>query len=190
MHCVMRALLQNQVIFWFLVQTGGVGSVAVAILAKRGYSVTALSGKAEQAEYLTGLGASAIKDRKEYEGKARILGGQDWAGAVDRSRFAYPCEYYCKHPIWRSSDRVWSRARYGLTKFCSAVHFAWRFFTRYRLSVYCPQERRQRAWNDLAEELDPTVIQQITHEIGLDDCIEAAQNIMAGSVTGRYLVKL
>ena len=49
---------------------------------------------------------------------------------------------------------MWSRARYGLTKFCSAVHFAWRKHLLGIGSVYCPQERRQRAWNDLAEELD------------------------------------
>jgi acrylyl-CoA reductase (NADPH) len=57
-------------------------------------------------------------------------------------------------------------------------------------SVYCPQDKRQQAWDDLAAELDPAVFEQITHTIGLDECIAAAQAMMAGSVTGRYLVKL
>ena len=63
--------------------TGGVGSIAVNILAKRGYEVHALSGKADQNDYLTGLGAKAVIDRAEYAEKARPLGQQIWAGAVD-----------------------------------------------------------------------------------------------------------
>ena len=169
--------------------TGGVGSVAVAILAKRGYSVTALSGKAEQADYLTSLGATAIKDRKEYEGKARILGGQDWAGAVDVVG-SHTLANIIANTQYGGVVTACGLAQ-GMDLPSSVAPFIWRGVSLLGIdSVYCPQDKRQRAWDDLANELDPSVIQQITHEIGLDDCVEAAQNIMAGSVTGRYLVKL
>lgn len=169
--------------------TGGVGSVAVAILAQRGYQVTALSGKADQHDYLMSLGAKAVMDRKTYEGKARLLGGQDWAGAVDVVG-SHTLANIIANTQYGGVVTACGLAQ-GMDLPTSVAPFILRGVSLLGIdSVYCPQDKRQAAWDDLANELDPSVMQQITHEISLDECIEAAQNIMAGNVTGRYLVKI
>lgn len=169
--------------------TGGVGSIAVAILAKRGYDVTALSGKPEQADYLKALGANDVMDRAVYAEKGRPLGKQDWAGAVDVVG-SHTLANIIANTQYGGVVTACGLAQ-GMDLPASVAPFILRNVSLLGIdSVYCPQEKRQRAWDDLANEIDPSVFAQLTHTIGLAECIEAAGKIMAGSVTGRYLVKL
>ena len=169
--------------------TGGVGSIAVAILAKRGYAVTALSGKPEQADYLKALGASDIMDRAEYAEKARPLGKQDWAGAVDVVG-SHTLANIIANTQYGGVVTACGLAQ-GMDLPASVAPFILRNVSLLGVdSVYCPQAKRQQAWHDLATEIDPSVFNQLTHTIGLEDCVAAAKNIMAGTVTGRYLVKM
>lgn len=169
--------------------TGGVGSIAVAILAKRGYDVTALSGKPDQADYLKALGANEIMDRSVYAEKGRPLGKQDWAGAVDVVG-SHTLANIIANTQYGGVVTACGLAQ-GMDLPASVAPFILRNVSLLGIdSVYCPQDKRQRAWDDLANEIDPSVFAQLTHTISLDECIAAAKNMMAGTVTGRYLVKL
>jgi acrylyl-CoA reductase (NADPH) len=168
---------------------GGVGSVAVAILAKRGFTVHAVTGRAQEADYLKGLGAAEIVDRQELAEKPRPLGKERWAGAVD---------------VVGSTTlaNLLSMTRYGgAVAACglaggmdlptSVAPFILRGVCLYGIdSVMCPIERRKEAWKSLAEDLDSQKLAAMTREIGLDAVITAAPEILAGHVRGRVVVKV
>ncbi len=111
---------------------GGVGSVAVAILAKLGYSVTASTGRPAEADYLKGLGATEIIDRKELSGPARPLGQgamgrRHRCGGLDHAR---QCAVH--DPLWRRCRCLWARRRHGLAVLGGALHPTRRFIARHR----------------------------------------------------------
>lgn len=158
-------------------------------MAKRGYEVHALSGKADQNDYLTGLGAKAVIDRAEYAEKARPLGQQIWAGAVDVAG-SHTLANIIANTQYGGVVTACGLAQ-GMDLPSSVAPFILRGVSLVGVdSVYCPVAKRQAAWADLANEMDISQLSDIAHTIGLADVEDAAKALMAGTVTGRYLVKL
>jgi acrylyl-CoA reductase (NADPH) len=168
---------------------GGVGSVAIALLAKLGYAVTASTGRLAEADYLKGLGAAEVIDRKELAGPARPLAKERWAGGVDAVGST-------------TLANVLSMTRYGgAVAACglaggmdlpgSVAPFILRAVSLLGIdSVMCPLPLRQEAWRRLATDLDRAKIAAITSEIGLADVIETGRRIVEGQVRGRIVVKI
>jgi acrylyl-CoA reductase (NADPH) len=168
---------------------GGVGSVAIAILAKRGFAVHAVTGRPQEADYLKSLGATEIVDRKELAGPAKPLAKERWAGAIDAVGST-------------TLANVLSMTRYGgAVAACglaggmdlpgSVAPFILRGVCLYGIdSVMCPVERRREAWKRLENDLDPQKLASISREIGLSDVFGAAPEILSGQVRGRIVVKI
>jgi acrylyl-CoA reductase (NADPH) len=168
---------------------GGVGSVAVAILAKLGYAVIASTGRVAEADYLKGLGATEIIDRKELSGPGRPLAKERWAGGIDAVGST-------------TLANVLSMTRYGgAVAACglaggmdlpsSVAPFILRGVSLLGIdSVMCPLPLRQEAWRRLETDLPRQKIAAMTSEIGLDDVIEAGKRIVEGQVRGRIVVKI
>ena len=168
---------------------GGVGSVAVAILAKRGFSVHAVTGRPQETDYLKGLGAAEIVERKELAGPPRALNKERWAGAVDSVGST-------------TLANLLSMTRYGgAVAACglaggmdlpgSVAPFILRGVCLYGIdSVMCPIVRRREAWKRLETDLDRQKLAQMTRETDLSGVPEAAAAILAGQVRGRIVVKI
>lgn len=168
---------------------GGVGSVAIAILAKRGFTVHAVTGRTQEADYLKGLGAAEIIPREELTGPAKPLAKERWAGAVDAVGST-------------TLANLLSMTRYGgAVAACglaggmdlptSVAPFILRGVCLYGIdSVMCPLERRKTAWKRLENELDRQKLAAMTTEIGLSDVPKAAAAILNGEVRGRIVVKI
>src|ERR1700689_2314635 len=168
---------------------GGVGSVAIAILAKLGYAVTASTGRPSETDYLKGLGATDIIDRKELSGSPRALGKERWAGGIDAVGST-------------TLANVLSTTRYGgAVAACglaggmdlptSVAPFILRGVSLLGIdSVMCPLPLRQLAWHRLERDLPDDKIAAMTTEIGLGDVIEAGRRIVEGQVRGRIVVKI
>ena len=168
---------------------GGVGSVAIAILAKRGFTVHAVTGRTQEADYLKGLGAAEIIPRQELTGPAKPLAKERWAGAVDAVGST-------------TLANLLSMTRYGgAVAACglaggmdlptSVAPFILRGVCLYGIdSVMCPLERRKTAWKRLENELDRQKLAAMTTEIGLSDVPKAAAAILNGEVRGRIVVKI
>ncbi len=168
---------------------GGVGSVAIAILAKLGYSVTASTGRPGEAAYLKGLGAAEVIDRKELAGPARPLAKERWAGGIDAVGST-------------TLANVLSMIRYGgAVAACglaggmdlpgSVAPFILRGVSLIGIdSVMCPLPLRQEAWRRLEADLDRTKIAAMTSGIGLAEVIATGRQIVEGQVRGRIVVKI
>ncbi|MFN3656499.1 MAG: MDR family oxidoreductase [Pseudolabrys sp.] len=168
---------------------GGVGGVAVALLAKLGFTVHAVTGRPQEADYLKGLGAAEIVERKELTGPARPLAKERWAGGVDAVGST-------------TLANVLSMTRYGgAVAACglaggmdlpgSVAPFILRGVCLYGIdSVMCPLDRRKEAWKRLEKDLDRQKLAAMTQEIALSGVFEAAASIVAGQVRGRIVVKI
>ncbi len=168
---------------------GGVGSVAVALLAKLGYAVVASTGRPEEAAYLKGLGAAEVIERKELTGPPRPLGKERWAGGIDAVGST-------------TLANVLSMTRYGgavaacglaggMDLPASVAPFILRGVSLIGIdSVMCPLPQRVEAWRRLATDLDKSKIAAMTSEIGLDQVIAAGRRIIDGQVRGRIVVKI
>jgi acrylyl-CoA reductase (NADPH) len=168
---------------------GGVGSVAVAILAKLGYQVVASTGRPAEAAYLKDLGAAEVIDRKELSGAPRPLAKERWAGGIDAVGST-------------TLANVLSMTRYGgAVAACglaggmdlptTVAPFILRAVSLIGIdSVMCPLPLRQEAWRRLETDLDRSKIAAMTEEIALADVIEAGARIVAGAVRGRIVVKI
>jgi acrylyl-CoA reductase (NADPH) len=167
--------------------TGGVGSLAVALLTATGREVAAVTGKADQHDYLRALGASTIVDRAELGVPGKPLQSERWAGAVDTVGGTVLAN-------------VLSQTRYGgIVTACglaaatdvtaSMMPFILRAVSLVGInSVYTPRERRLAAWELLDRELDLALLDRITASIGLGDAVAAAERMIAGETTGRTVV--
>ena len=167
---------------------GGVGSVATAILAQRGYQVVASTGRAETHDYLTGLGANAIIDRSPFADRAkRPLEPERWAGCVDSvggntlARVLAQTKYGC------------SVAAVGLTGGAKLEHTVIPFLLRGVSllgidSVMCPVPRRVEAWARLQADLPIARLEAMTIAARLDDVPRLAGEIVRGQVRGRVVV--
>ena len=168
---------------------GGVGSVAIAILSARGFTIHAATGRPQEADYLKGLGAAEIIDRKELTGPAKPLTKERWAGAIDAVGST-------------TLANLLSMTRYdgavaacglaaGMDLPASVAPFILRGVCLYGIeSVMCPIERRREAWKRLETELNRQKLSQMTREIGLSDVFRVAPEILSGQVRGRIVVKV
>ena len=169
--------------------TGGVGSFAVALLARRGYRVVASTGKAQEADYLKRLGASDIIDRTELATPGKPLGKERWAGAVD-SVGGVTLANLCATTRYGGTVAACGLAQ-SMDFPATVAPFILRGVTLAGIdSVYCPIPQRRAAWDALARELDPALIDAIGAEIALPDAIATASGLLDGKVRGRVLVRL
>ena len=166
---------------------GGVGSVAVALLAKLGYRVIASTGRAETHDYLKGLGAAEILDREELAAKPRPVGKERWAGAVDSVGSSTLANLIAQT---RYDGCVAACGLAGGTDLPATVYpFILRNITLAGVdSVMAPIERRRQAWRRLAELLAVDVIQQMTTVEPMSSVIELAPRILAGQTRGRVVI--
>ena len=168
---------------------GGVGSVAVAILSKLGFSVSATTGRPEQADYLKGLGASEIVERAVLSGPPKALARERWAGGIDSVGST-------------TLANLLSMIRYGgAVSACglaggmdlpgSVAPFILRGVCLLGIdSVMCPLPKRREAWKRLETDLDRQKLAAMTREIGLSELPQAAADIVAGQIRGRVVVKI
>ena len=167
--------------------TGGVGSVAVALLKKAGFTVAGSTGKASEAEYLKQLGADTIIDRAELSEPGRALGKERWAGAVD-SVGSHTLANVCAQIKYGGAVAACGLAQ-GADFKATVMPFILRGVRLLGVdSVMAPKARRLTAWARLARDLDPTLLEVIANEIGLADAIPAASDLLAGKVRGRIVV--
>jgi acrylyl-CoA reductase (NADPH) len=168
---------------------GGLGSVAVALLAKLGYHVVAATGRMGEADYLKRLGAAEVIDRSELAVPVRPLAKERWAGGID--------------PVGSTTlANVLAMTRYGgavaacgLAGGLDLPTFVAPFILRAVSllgidSVMCPQSVRREAWKRLASDLDRGKLQAMTKEISLVEVLEACRAIVGGQVRGRIVVKI
>ncbi len=167
--------------------SGGVGSVAIAILSKLGYKVAASTGRLAETDYLKSLGASSVIDRSELSQPGRPLGKERWAGAVD-SVGSHTLANVCASIQYLGAVAACGLAQ-GLDFPASVAPFILRGITLVGVdSVMCPMKRREEAWSRLAKDLDPAKLDKITETISLSEAIGKAGDIIAGKVRGRLVV--
>ena len=168
---------------------GGVGSVATAVLSKLGYHVIASTGRLSEADYLKGLGAAEVIDRSELSGPAKPLAKERWAGGVD-SVGSTTLANVLSMTKYAGAIAACGLAA-GMDLPTSVAPFILRGVCLLGIdSVMCPIEVRKAAWSRLASDLDRTKLTEITHEIGLNQVIDAGAKILAGQVRGRIVVKI
>lgn len=167
--------------------TGGVGSVAVALLKKAGFTVAGSTGKASEAEYLTQLGADSIIDRAELSEKGRPLAKERWAGVID-SVGSHTLVNACAAVKYGGAVAACGLAQ-GADFPATVMPFILRGVRLLGVdSVMAPKAARLAAWERLARDLDPALIDVIGAEIGLGEAIAAASDLLAGKVRGRIIV--
>jgi acrylyl-CoA reductase (NADPH) len=168
---------------------GGVGSIAIALLSKLGHLVVASTGRVAESGHLRALGAAEIIDRSELSQPGKPLGKERWAGVVDAVG-SHTLVNACATTRYRGAVAACGLAQ-GMDFPATVAPFILRGVTLYGIdSVMAPRELRREAWDRLAADLDPTVLDQITTEIGLSDAIAAASDILAGKVRGRLVVNV
>ncbi len=168
--------------------SGGVGSTAVAILAKLGFEVVASTGRPEESDYLTDIGASEIIDRNELgEENPRPLQGTRWAGVVDAVG-----SHTLANAIAQTNQNGCVAAcglAQGADLTTSVMPFILRGVTLVGVnSVYEPFSRRKLAWDRMATDLDPDKLEQMTQVVSLEESINVADQILQGKVRGRVVV--
>ncbi|BBB14006.1 acrylyl-CoA reductase (NADPH) [Sphingopyxis sp. FD7] len=169
--------------------SGGVGSIAISLLARRGYRVVAATGRLSEEPYLRHLGAASLIDRAEFAQAGAPLQKERWAGAIDTAG---------SHML----ANICASLRYGGTVAATGIAQGADFpATMYPLalrgiticgvdSVHAAVELRQTTWKALAAELDLGLLKSMTNEIALADVIEVAPTILAGGVRGRIVVEV
>jgi acrylyl-CoA reductase (NADPH) len=168
---------------------GGVGSVAVALLAKLGFAVHAVTGRPPEADFLRGLGATEIVERKELAGPARPLAKERWAGGIDAVGSTTLANFLSM--IRYGGAVAACGLAGGMDLPASVAPFILRGVSLYGIdSVMCPLDRRREAWKRLESDLDRQKLAMITREIGLPDVFGVAPEILAGQVRGRIVVKI
>jgi acrylyl-CoA reductase (NADPH) len=166
---------------------GGVGSVAVTVLAKLGYTVVASTGRPEEADYLRSLGAADIVDRAQFSAPGKPLARERWAGAVDTVG-SHTLANVCASMKYRGVVAACGLAQ-GMDLPATVAPFILRGVTLAGVdSVYCPRSERLEAWLRLARDLDARRLELIAHEIGLAEAIPVAAELLAGKVRGRVIV--
>ncbi len=169
--------------------SGGVGSVAVAILNKLGYRVVAVTGRMEEKDYLLGLGAADVIDRADFSGKPRPLYKELWAGAIDVAGGNTLAN------VLSQIKQGGAVAACGLAESMelptSVAPFILRGVTLYGIdSVMASLEKREQAWARLARDLDLELLEQLSFDLDFADLPQAAEDILAGKIRGRAIVKI
>jgi acrylyl-CoA reductase (NADPH) len=169
--------------------SGGVGSVATAVLSKLGYHVIASTGRMSEAGYLRQIGAAEMIDRAELSGPAKPLAKERWAGGIDSVGSSTLANVLSMTKYGGAVAACGLAA--GMDLPSSVAPFILRGVCLLGIeSVMCPIGQRKTAWHRLASDLDRAKLAEITQEIGLDDVIGAGSKILAGQVRGRIVVKI
>ena len=168
---------------------GGVGSVAISLLAKLGYNVVASSGRPEEKDYLLSLGATQVMDRNELIEKGRPLAKERWSGAIDVAG-SHTLANICASMKYGGTVAACGLAQ-GYDLPATVMPFILRGVTLAGIdSVYRPKADRIAAWNRLAQDLDLTHLDAIMTEITLGQALETAQEQMQGLTRGRFVVNV
>jgi acrylyl-CoA reductase (NADPH) len=166
---------------------GGVGSVALAMLARLGYRVVASTGRPQEAEYLTALGASRIADRAEFAAPGKPLQAERWAGVVDTVG-SHTLANACAASRFNGAVAACGLAQGGDFP-TTVMPFILRGVTLYGInSVFVANDLRTAAWSLLAQSLDLALLERMTVEIGLSEAIAYAPRLVDGQVRGRTVV--
>jgi acrylyl-CoA reductase (NADPH) len=167
--------------------TGGVGSVAVVLLKKAGFTVVGSTGKASEHAYLSQLGADSIIDRAELSEKGKPLQRERWAGVVD-SVGSFTLANACAATKYGGAIAACGLAQ-GADFPATVMPFILRGVRLLGVdSVMCPKGPRLAAWARLARDLDPALLEVIAHEVGLGEALGAAADLIDGKVRGRIIV--
>ena len=168
---------------------GGVGSVAIALLAKLGFQVIASTGRREEGDYLKGLGASEIIDRAELAGPAKPLAKERWAGGID-SVGSTTLANLLAMTKYGGAVAACGLAG-GMDLPGSVAPFILRGVSLLGIdSVQCSLKLRNEAWKRLESDLDRGKLEGMTRQIGLSEVIGVAGTILEGRVRGRIVVKI
>ncbi|MDK4806606.1 MAG: MDR family oxidoreductase [Novosphingobium aromaticivorans] len=166
---------------------GGVGSIATILLAARGYSVAAITGRPTEADYLRALGAATIVDRSELSGKVRPLAKERWAGAIDVAGSTILANLLASIRYGGAVAACGLAA--GMDLPATVAPFILRGVSLLGVdSVMAPRSKRLAAWAGLARDLDMDRLAKMTNEIALADVIGTAPDFLAGKVRGRIVV--
>jgi acrylyl-CoA reductase (NADPH) len=169
--------------------TGGVGSVAVALLAKLGHRVVAATGKAAEADYLKRLGAAAVIDRAELAAPGKPLQKERWTAVVDAVG-SHTLVNACAQTRWGGVVAACGLAQ-GADLPGTVMPFILRSVTLAGVdSVMAPLPLRRQAWERLARDLDPQQLEAIAVDIPLDQAISRAGDLMEGKLRGRVVVTI
>jgi acrylyl-CoA reductase (NADPH) len=168
---------------------GGVGSVAIALLAKLGYRVVASTGRMQEADYLRQLGAADVMDRAELSAPGKPLAKERWAGVVDTVG-SHTLANACASTKYGGVVTACGLAQ-GMDFPSSVAPFILRGVTLAGIdSVMAPRALREAAWARLAQDLDTAQLERMTREVGLADAIGLGAEILAGQVRGRVVVNV
>lgn len=166
---------------------GGVGSVAVALLAGLGHEVTASTGRPQEADYLRLMGAGHVVDRGELAAPGKPLQSERWAGVVDAVG-SHTLVNALAQTRWNGAVAACGLAG-GADLPGTVMPFILRGVTLYGVNcVFQPKAVRERAWALLAEHLKPQQLAQMTHEVALTDIMQASEDLLAGRIRGRTVV--
>lgn len=166
---------------------GGVGSMAVMLLAHQGWSVTAVTGRPEEAERLGQLGAAEVIGRELFAGPVKMLGRERWAAAFDMVGSAVLGHVLSMLKPGGAAIACGNAA--GMDLPTSVAPFILRGVSLIGVdSVRVPAARREAIWSHLAETVDRQRLATMTHEIALSGAIDAGRSIINGAVAGRTVV--
>lgn len=166
---------------------GGVGSVAISLLAARGFEVVASTGRPQESDYLRSLGASEVIDRAQFQELGRPLQSQRWAGAIDSAGSATLAN------VLAQTQYGGAVVSCGLAQGADLPVTVMPFILRGVAllganSVYAPQTLRERAWARLASDIDRSRLESVSTTVNLEDALGVAERILEGSVRGRTVV--
>jgi acrylyl-CoA reductase (NADPH) len=166
---------------------GGVGSVAVAVLAQLGFRVAAVTGRSSEAQFLKRLGASEVLDRALFANPGKALTKERWAGAIDVVG-SHTLANVCASMRYRGIVAACGLAG-GLDFPATVAPFILRGVTLVGIdSVMCPREDRLEAWRRLSQDLDIEKLDLLTQEIGLSQAVAGATQLLEGQIRGRIVV--
>ncbi len=167
--------------------TGGVGSVAIALLSKAGFTVAAATGKSSEADYLKGLGATTVLDRAEFADAGKPMQKERWAGVID-SVGSHTLANACAQTRYGGTVAACGLAQ-GMDFPASVAPFILRGVSLLGIeSVMAPSAPRIAAWARLSRDLDASALDAIANEIALGEAIDAAGQLLEGKVRGRIVV--
>ena len=168
---------------------GGVGSVAISILSKLGYNVIASTGRVDESDFLKELGANEIIDRAELSQAGRPLGKERWAGGVDAVG-SHTLANLLAQTNYGGAIAACGLAQ-GFDLPATVMPFILRGVALLGVdSVMASKELRKGAWSRIATDLDMSKLAALTTEIGFDDIIQTATDIVDGKVRGRVIVDI
>ena len=168
---------------------GGVGSIAIILLARLGYHVIASTGRTSEADYLMGLGAAEVIDRAQLAGPARPLGKERWAGGIDAAG-SHTLANLLSMTQYGGTIAACGLAQ-GMDLASSVAPFILRGVTLAGIdSVMAPKALRQEAWRRLARDLDKAKLAASTTNRPLAEVTALAPDILAGKIRGRVILEV